>query len=312
MENLILSFNVVFPLFVNIALGYTLRLLRLMDEATQKNLNKLCFKVFLPIHVFNNIYTTNISAAFDSGLVALTIGGVLTIFALLMVLIPRIEQENAKRGVMVQAIFRSNFVLFGLPVAVSLCGEANVGPTSLLIGFVVPVFNVLAVICLEAFRGGRPDIRKILRGIAANPLIIASLLGIALNLLGVPLPTCVKKSITDLGRIATPLALVALGAGFRFKRIAGYARQLVICISGKLVVTPLIMVVLAAALGYRGEQLVPVLVLFASPAATSSYTMAELMDGDGVLAGSLVVLTTAISIFTMFLFIFALKQLGWV
>lgn len=312
MENLILSFNVVLPLFLNIALGYMLRCMHLLDEQTQKNLNKLVFKVFLPIYVFNNIYTTNIAVAFQPGLVALTMGGVLAIFAFLMVFIPRIEQDNAKRGVMVQAIFRSNFVLFGLPVAVSLCGENNVGPTSLLVGFVVPVFNVLAVVCLEAFRGSKPDFKKILKGIATNPLIIASVLGIIMNLAGLQLPTGVKKSVTDLGRVATPLALVALGAGFQFRRIKGYVRQLIICICGKLVIGPLIMLTLAALLGYRNEMLVPVLALFGSPVATSSYTMAELMGGDGTLAGSLVVLTTAFSILTMFLFIFALKQLALV
>ena len=312
MENLILSFNVVLPLFLSIALGYALRCMHMLDETTQKSLNKLVFKVFLPIYVFNNIYTTNIAVAFQPGLVALTMFGVLAIFAFLMAFIPRIEKENAKRGVMVQAIFRSNFVLFGLPVAVSLCGEANVGPTSLLIGFVVPVFNVLAVVCLETFRGGKADFRKILKGIATNPLIIASVLGIAMNLSGVPLPSGVRKSITDLGRVATPLALVALGSGFQFRRIRGYVRQLIICISGKLVICPLVMVALAALLGFRGDMLVPVLVLFASPVATSSYTMAEQMEGDGTLAASLVVLTTALSILTMFLFIFALKQLGLV
>lgn len=310
MDNLILSFNVVLPLFLSIALGYALRCLHMLEWAAQKSLNRLCFKVFLPIYVFNNIYTTNMAMAFHPGLAALAVGGVLGIFALMMLWIPKIEPDNAKRGVMVQAIFRSNFVLFGLPVAVSLCGEANIGPTSLLIGFVVPLFNVLAVICLECFRGGRPDIRKILRGIAVNPLIIASALGIAMNLADIPLPAGVHKSIVDLGRVATPLALVSLGAGFQFRRMKGYARQLFICISGKLIVSPLVMVALAALMGMRGEMLVPVLVLFASPVATSSYTMAEQMDGDGTLAASLVVLTTALSIVSMFLFIFGLKQLG--
>ena len=312
MENLILSFNVVLPLFLCIALGYCLRLLNLLDEPTQKNINKLCFKVFLPIYVFNNLYTTNISAAFHPGLVILTMSGVLAVFCALMVLIPKIEPDNAKRGVMVQAIFRSNYALFGLPVAVSLCGEANVGPASLLIGFVVPIFNILAVVCLETFRGGKPDVRKMLVGIAKNPLIIASVLGILANVLGVPLISGVQKSLTDLGRVATPLALVALGSGFRFRRMQEYTRQLIICIMGKLVAVPALMVAIAALIGYREELLVPVLVLFASPVATSSYTMAEQMNGDGTLAGSLVVLTTAFSILTMFLFIFVLKQLGLV
>ena len=77
MENLILSFNVVLPLFLSIALGYFLRCVHMLDEATQKSLNKLCFKVFLPIYVFNNIYTTDMAVAFNPGLTALAVGGIL-------------------------------------------------------------------------------------------------------------------------------------------------------------------------------------------------------------------------------------------
>jgi len=312
MENLILSFNVVLPLCLCIALGYFLYRINMIEEATQKNMNRLVFRVFLPIYIFNSIYTTDIAKVFNIRLVALTILGILGIFMALMVLVPKIEKENAKRGVMVQAIFRSNFVLFGVPIAAALCGEGNVGPTSLLVGFVVPMFNILAVVCLETFRGGRPDIKKILRGIATNPLIIASVLGIGMNMLGVPLPTGVKKGVADIGKIATPLSLVVLGAGFRFNAIRGYVRQIAICLTGKLIVSPLLAVAIGVALGLRNEMLVPVLAVFGSPIAVSSYTMAEQMEGDGRLAASLVVLTSVCSILTMFLFIFALKQLGLV
>lgn len=133
-----------------------------------------------------------------------------------------------------------------------------------------------------------------------------------MNLLGVPLPAGVKKSVTDLGRVATPLSLVVLGAGFQFGSIRGSTRQLALCIPLKLVVVPLVMLTLGTLLGYRGDTLVPILAIFGAPIAVSSYTMAEQMDGDGTLAASLVVLTTAFSILTMFLFIFALKQLGLV
>lgn len=312
MDNLVLSINVVLPLFLCIALGYFLQRIGMIENAVQKSMNKLCFRVFLPIYLFNSVYTTDLSAAFHLKLMAFAVGGVLAIFLAAMVLVPRIEPDNAKRGVMIQAIFRSNFVLFGLPVVMSLCGEAHMGPTSLLIGFVVPMFNVLAVVCLEVFRGGKPDVRKILRGIATNPLIIGSVLGVCMNLLGVPLPSGVKKGISDLGRVATPLSLVVLGAGFQVEKVHGYGRQLAICISSRLVFSPLVMLMLGTLIGFRGDTLVPLLALFGSPIAVSSYTMAEQMDGDGTLAASLVVLTTALSILTMFVFIFALKQLGLV
>lgn len=310
MENLILSFNVVLPLFLCIMLGYFLRRIGMMDEPIRKSLNKLCFKVFLPIYLFNNIYTTDISAAFNPELIAFGVGGLIVLFVVLMLVIPRIEKENARRGVMIQAIFRANFALFGLPVAESLCGEGLMGPTSLMVGVTVPVFNIMAVIALETFRGGKPSVRKMLRGIATNPLIIASLLGIAFNLLQIPLPSAVHKSVIDLGRVATPLSLVALGASFMFSSIRGFRRQLVIAVAGKLIVSPLIFVSLGAALGFRNEMLVPILIMFGAPTAVSSFPMAQQMDGDGELAASLVVFTSGLAIVTIFLFVFTLKQLG--
>ncbi|MBQ8616911.1 MAG: AEC family transporter [Clostridia bacterium] len=312
MENLILSFNVVLPLFLCMALGYFLHCIHLLDEPTQKSLNKLCFNVFLPIYLFGNIYNTNMSEALNIRLILFAVLGILGVFTALMILIPRIEKENPKRGVMVHAIFRSNFALFGLPVAISLCGDQNVGPTALLISFVVPVYSVLAVIALESFRGGRPGIKKIIKGIAKNPLIIGSLAGVLMNLLSVPVPAAIQKSVTDLGRIASPLSLVVLGGEFMFKKIRGYGKQLLIAASGRLMVVPLLMVTLGILFDFRNETLVPILAVFGSPVAVSSFAMAEQMEGDGTLAASLVVLTTGLSIVTMFLFIFGLKQLGYI
>ena len=310
MENLILAFNVVLPLFICIVLGYFLRRIGMLETPTRRSINKLSFKVFLPIYLFNSIYTTDLSAAFNGKLVALCTLGILGIFTVLMLTIPRIEKMNPRRGVMIQGIFRSNYALFGLPVALSLCGEDKIGPASLIVSVIVPIFNILAVITLEVFRGGKPSVKKILRGIVANPLIIASLLGVLCNAVSLPIPSAVQKGLTDLGRVATPLSLVALGGEFMFGNIRGYARQLLLTVSGRLVFCPLVMVSLGVLLGLRNEMLVPVLILFGAPTAVSSFTMAEQMEGDGNLAASVVVFTTAFSILTIFLWIFFLKQMA--
>ncbi len=312
MENLVLSFNVVLPLFLCIMVGYLLRRIGLLDEPLRLGLNRLCFKVFLPIYLFQNIATTDLGAAFHPGLLAFGCLGLIALFLVLMVLIPRLEKENARRGVLIQAIFRSNFALFGLPVALSLCGQERIGPTSLLLGVTVPIFNILAVICLETFRGGKPSIRKMLRGIATNPLIIGSLLGILFNLLGVTLPEAVSKSVTDLGRVATPLSLVALGGSFMFSSIRSFRRPLLIGVCGRLIAVPLLMVTLGILLGFRDETLVPILIMFGAPTAVSSFPMAQQMGGDGELAASLVVFTSGGAILTIFLLVFGLKQLGMI
>lgn len=312
MENLIISFNVVLPLFLCMALGYFLKWVKLYDDATLKTINKLVFKVFLPIYLFRSVYHTDLSAAFNGKLILFAVIAIVAWFAILMLVIPCVEKDNAKRGVMVQAMFRSNFVLYGLPVAVSLCGEENIGATSLLIGIVVPVFNVLAVITLETFRGGKPSVKKMAKGIATNPLIIASVIGIACYLLKVKLPSAVDKTVTDLGRVATPLALVALGGEFKFHKVKGNLKQLIIAVCGKLVISPLAIVAAGIILGFRDEMLVPILLMSGAPAAVSSYTMAQQMGGDGELAGEIVVFTTGLSILTIFLWVFGLKQLGFI
>ena len=310
MENLIIAFNVVLPLMLCIMLGYFLNRIGMIGEALRKGMNSLCFKVFLPFYLFQSVYTTDVSAAFNGTLMIFCCVAMTAWFALLMYLIPKVEKENPRRGVLIQAMFRSNFALFGLPMAESLCGAERMGPTSLLIGVCVPLVNILAVITLESFRGGKPSIRKMLLGIAKNPLIIASVLGVVFNLLDIPLPSAVQKTITDLGRVATPLSLVALGASFTFASVAGYRMQLALGVSGKLVLCPLIMVTLGVLLGLRAEMLVPVLIFFGAPTAVSSFPMAQQMDGDGELAAALVVFTSALSILTIFLWVFVLKTIG--
>lgn len=312
MENLILSFHVVLPLFICISLGYFLKKIGMCDEKALNVINKMCFKVFLPIYLFYNIYTTDLSAAFNPKLIGFAVGGLVVIFFVLMVLIPRIEKENSRRGVLIQAIFRSNFALFGLPVALSLCGEQLIGPTSVLLGLTVPVFNVLAVIALETFRGGKPNVKQMLYGIATNPLIIASVVGIVFYFLKIKLPQGVEKSVVDLGRVATPLSLVALGGSFTIGRVKGYTKQLFMGVLGRLVVVPAIMISLGILLGLRNEMLIPVMIMFGAPTAVSSFPMAQQMGGDGELAAELVVFSSGFAIVTIFLWTFVLKQGGFI
>lgn len=310
MQNLIIAFNAVLPVMLCIMLGYLLARIGMIKEELRKGLNSLCFKVFLPLYLFDSVYDTDVSAAFNPGLMCFCCLAMIAWFAVLMFNIPRIEPENPRRGVLIQAMFRSNFALFGLPMAQTLCGKENMGPTNLLIGVCVPLVNVLAVITLETFRGGKPSIKKMLLGIAKNPLIIASLLGLAFNLLHIPLYTDLRKTIVNLGNVATPLSMVALGASFSFTSTKIYRSQLVLGVTGKLILSPLLMVTLGALLGFRAETLVPILIFFGAPTAVSSFPMAQQMDGDGELAAALVVFTSALSILTIFLWVFALKTLA--
>lgn len=311
MENLILSFNVVIPLFINIMFGYFIKRIRLVDAKTLKVMNNVTFKTFLPLLLFYNVYKTKLDGAINAKLMIFAPTAILTACILATIVILILEKENKRRGVLIQSIFRSNFVLFGLPVVISLFGEESAGVASMVIAVIVPLFNFLAVIILEIFRGGKIDIKKIVQGIITNPLILSSMLGLILLFLNIRLPYFLEKSINDISKIATPLALIILGGSFEFSKISGNMKQILIGVAGKLVAVPIIFVPIAIKLGFRHIELATLMIMLTAPTAVSSFTMAEQMDGDGELAGQLVVFSSAVSVFTIFVWIFVVKQLGY-
>lgn len=311
MNNLILSINVVTPLFFTIMFGYFIRKIDLVDDYALKKINNLIFKTFLPMLLFFNIYNTKIEGNLNIKLMIFAPASILISCIGSCIIVPLIEKENKKRGVLVQAIFRSNFVLFGLPVVLSLFGEDSAGITSILIAVIVPMFNFLAVIVLEMFRGGKLEIKKIIKGIITNPLILASVIGMIMLVLKIKLPTVLEKTISDMSKIATPLALAVLGGSFKIEKITKNIKQLVIGVIGKLIIVPLIFIPIGIYLGFRDVELATIMIMLSAPVAVSSFTMAEQMEADGELAAQLVVFTSMFSVITIFLYIFVMKQLGY-
>lgn len=308
MENLILSLNVVLPLFITMSLGYFLKYLNMFDNNTLDTMNNITFKSFLPMLLFYNIYKTDLQGVFNLKLMIFSATCVIALYLILYLIVPLIEKDNKKRGALLQGLFRSNFVIFGLPITESLFGSEKVGVAALLIAVIVPLFNILSVLALETFRGGKPDFRKISIGIIKNPLIIASCLGVLTLLLKIKIPTAIEKTISDISKIATPLSLILLGASFKFDNIKKYLKQTTIAVVGKTILTPCIILPICIMFGYRGVELSTLMIIFAAPTAISSFTMAQQMDSDSDLAGQIVVFTSAFCVVTVFMWIFILKQ----
>ena len=311
MDSLFISLNAVVPLFLMMAVGYVIRLTGLMNDISARQVNRCIFKVFLPLMLFINIYDAGDGATLRSDLLFFAVAGVLIEFLVSLVLVLLTEQDNSRRGVMLQGMFRSNFVLFGIPIAMSLFGDSAAGTASLLIAIVIPMFNALAVLALEMFNGQRPNLWGVLFGIATNPLIIASLLGIAFNHFGWYLPGLLHDTMSTLGGIATPRAFVGLGASMNFSETGRCMRPLLITLLMKLIIYPAAFVGAAILMGFRGANLAVLLTVFGSPIAVSSFTMAQQMGGDDQLAGQLVIFSSILSIGTMFLYIWGLNYFGF-
>lgn len=310
MENLMISANAVLPMCLVMALGYGTRRLGWLRREEISTINKIAFRIFLPCLLYYNIYCSDLSGSFDPLLMAYAVGGVLLTFGLALGYTLLTEKLPERRGVLIQGMFRSNYVIMGIPVATALLGADQLGTVSILIAVIVPLFNMLAVVVLEVFRGQKPKPLHILGQIAKNPLVIGSVLGILTLVAGIRLPHILEQTIQNVSAIASPLQLFLLGAFFQFSGLKTYRRELVTVSIAKLIVSPGLFLGLGALLGFRGVAFVSLIGIFASPTAVNSFTMAQQMGGDAELAGDIVVTTSAASILTLFLWIFLFKSLG--
>ena len=312
MENIILSFNVIAPLFFLMVIGYAIaNYTDLADKDLLKKANSLVFKVFLPCMLFKNIYQSNIREQMQGGLCFFAAGSLLLLFVLLCLIVPKVVKKENQQGVVIQGIFRSNYVIFGVAVVENMYGSANTVTAAILSAVLVPMYNFLAVIALSFFGGKRErDFKKVLVGILKNPLIIASVLGIIASLLGFKLPKAADTTLNDLAKLATPSAFLILGGDFDFSKVRGNLKIAGGVVAVKMVILPLIFIPMVVAMGYRNSDLLAALLAYQTPVAVSSYIMAQQAGADEQLAGQLVVFSSAVSIFTLFVTIFILRQMG--
>lgn len=292
------------------AIGFFIRKSGTIRENVLPDINKLVFSVFLPLLLFSNIYGTEILGVVRPKLILFTLTAILLVFLGAVIFSMLIEKNNGSRGSIIQSIYRSNLVLMGMPLAASIYGDKNVGVTAVMVSIIVPIYNVLAVIALEAFRGTDVQFLRVLSGILKNPLIIGGAAGILAALLDIRLPVVLEEIIADTAGAAMPMALIVLGASIKFSSIDRCRRNLVIGVAGRLIVVPALCLSVGALLGFRDIEFVTLIAVFASPVAVSAFTMASQMDSDSELAANTVAFSSAFACLTMFLWIFLFKHLG--
>lgn len=314
MDNIIVSFNVIAPVFFLMVLGYFLvNYTSLADGKLTKQANAIVFKIFLPCMLFYNVYQSDIGSEIHSRirLCIWAAGGLLILFVLLCLIVPRIVTQENQQGVVIQGIFRSNYVIFGVAVVQNMYGPKSTTTAAILSAILVPMYNFLAVVVLSIFGEKREnDWKKIILDIIKNPLIISSVLGIIFSLLGIRLPTAVDTTVQDLAKLSTPIAFMILGGDLDFSKVKGNLKTAFVVLTIKLVILPLIMVPMVVMMGYRDADLLSGVLAYQTPVAVSSYIMAQQAGADGQLAGQLVVFSSVLSIFTLFVTIFILRTMG--
>ena len=311
LESFMVAFNAVMPLLLLLGIGYGAVRLKITDRAFMDRLNALNFRLFFPFMMFNYIYNAKPENLPSATLMIAAPAAILVLIVLLVLLVPRFVKENPRRGVIIQACFRSNFIIYGIPLTTYVFGTEKSSVCGMMVMIVVSLFNIAAVVILEMFReGGNVRLKPLLLGIVKNPLLQGCIVGLLFYAFRLRLPAFVSTPVSSLATLASTLALVVLGANLRFNEMKQNSRTIGMVLLIRLVVLPLVMLVLAWLIGLRGVELFLVLMIFGTPVATSSYPMAQNMGGDGQLAGQLVFISTVASLGTIFAFIFALSRLG--
>ncbi len=315
MENLIFSINATAPVFLMMCLGYFLNRIHWMDEDFALKLNSFVFKVPLPIMLFYQLGSADFVDSWDGRFVGFCV--CTTILSILLVtgISVLVVKDAEHRGEFIQASYRSSAAILGIAYITNIYGGTTMAP--LMILGAVPLYNVMAVtvLTLSASSEGKLDrqlMLKTLKGILTNPIILGILCGLLWSLTGLPMGKIFSKTLDNVGDLTTPLGLMAMGASVDLKKLTGAIGPALAATFLKLIGLCVVFLPLAVLLGFRGEQLVAIVVMLGSATTVTSYVMAKNMGHDGTLSSSTVILTTIFSSFTLTFWIFLIRSMGWI
>lgn len=312
LDNLVYCLNGTVPIFLMMLLGVFFRRIGYFSQAFADKLNSYVFKVGLPVMMFKDLTESDFFQVWDTSFVLFCFFATLASI-LLTALLSRLLKERPLRGEFVQVGYRSSVALLGAAFLENLYG--NAGAASLIIIGAVPLYNAAAVTVLSLTSPSRNglakgSLKKVAKGVATNPIILGIVVGLVWTLLRIPQPTILTKTVNSISATGTPLGLMALGASFNWEKAVGRIKPALSATALKLVVFVSLFLPVAVAMGFRDDKLVAVLTMLGSPTTVSCFVMARSMDHDGTLTSSAVMLTTALSAFTLTFWLYVLKSMA--
>jgi len=314
MENLIFSLNATIPIFLMMLLGMLFRKLGWMDEVFAAKMNKFVFLVPLPVLLFEQLATVDFSEVWDIKFILFCFV-VTAISITISTLISLLWKDRSVKGEFIQATYRSSAALLGIAFIQNIYGTAGMAPL-MIIGS-VPLYNIMAVVVLSVFKPGNNSfdkalVKKTLKGIATNPIIIGIVVGFVWSALKLPMPLILHKTVSSIGATATPMGLMSMGATFEMKKATSKMKPTLVAVFMKLVGFCVVFLPMAALLGFRNEEMIAILVMLGSATTVSCFVMARNMGHEGTLSSGVIMMTTLLSAFTLTMWLDVLRSFGLV
>ena len=314
MENLIFSLNATIPIFLMMLLGMLFRKLGWMDEVFAAKMNKFVFLVPLPVLLFEQLATVDFSEVWDIKFILFCFV-VTAISITISTLISLLWKDRSVKGEFIQATYRSSAALLGIAFIQNIYGTAGMAPL-MIIGS-VPLYNIMAGVGLSVFKPGNNSfdkalVKKTLKGIATNPIIIGIVAGFVWSALKLPMPSILHKTVSSIGATATPMGLMSMGATFEMKKATSKMKPTLVAVFMKLVGFCVVFLPMAALLGFRNEEMIAILVMLGSATTVSCFVMARNMGHEGTLSSGVIMMTTLLSAFTLTMWLDVLRSFGLV
>ena len=314
MENLIFSLNATIPIFLMMLLGMLFRKLGWMDEVFAAKMNKFVFLVPLPVLLFEQLATVDFSEVWDIKFILFCFV-VTAISITISTLISLLWKDRSVKGEFIQATYRSSAALLGIAFIQNIYGTAGMAPL-MIIGS-VPLYNIMAVVVLSVFKPGNNSfdkalVKKTLKGIVTNPIIIGTVAGFVWSALKLPMPSILHKTVSSIGATATPMGLMSMGATFEMKKATSKMKPTLVAVFMKLVGFCVVFLPMAALLGFRNEEMIAILVMLGSATTVSCFVMARNMGHEGTLSSGVIMMTTLLSAFTLTMWLDVLRSFGLV
>ncbi len=312
MANFILTANIVAPVFLIVFIGFFLKKKSIINDNFNKTASKIVFTITLPALAFQKIAATNYKEVFNLKLILFVNIALLGMFIFSWLVSYFFCHNGKDQGAFIQGSFRSNFAIIGFALISNAFGMDALANAAIILAFILPSYNILSVVALTVpmHKEGAANIKKIIKDILTNPLIISAVVALPFSFWGVTFHPVIDKTLNYLAALTLPLALLSIGGSLSFSSVKRDFLLAFLATIIKIVLMPVILMAIAIQLGFKELELGILFFLFGCPTAVASYIMAEAMGSNGKLAGNIILMTTLGSVFTLSTGIFFLKTMG--
>ena len=312
MENLMFCLNATGPIFLMMVFGLFLRKVGILDEDFANRMNKVVFKIPLPFLLFGDLAAVDFSKVWNIKFIVFCF--VVTLISItISTLVSCLWRDKSIRGEFIQDSYRSSAALLGIAFILNIYGNAGMAPLMIIAS--VPLYNVMAVVVLSVFKPdqGKLDgtvLKRTLKGIVTNPIILGIVAGTLWSLLRLPFPKILDSTVGNLAKTATPLGLMAMGGSLHFGKVFSRLKASVACTFMKLIGYEALFLPLAIRCGFTKDKLVSIIIMLGSASTVTCFVMAKNMGHEGSFSSGVVLLTTLFSAFTLTVWLFLCKRLG--